>query len=785
MRPGFRVLFAALVFVASLVPAAAQNVPGLTVSKQSKMDRIDMNHWRLTGQVEIERDDQTFFADVVDYFVDTDQIEASGNVVYVSKDARVAADRLQFDAKLKTGTFYNASGTMSLSAKVERSMFGTQEPDAYFYGEKIEKIGPSKYRIVKGGFTTCVQPTPRWEFTTSTTTLTVDEYAILKNAVLNVKGVPLFYMPWMWYPINKDDRSTGFLIPQYGSSILRGPTISNAFFWAINRSSDAFVNHDWFSRAGMGYGGEYRYIAAPGSSGNFKAYILRQKATVYTVNGVNGSLPESDSYDLRGAAIQKLPAGLRARANVDYFSDVTVQQTYYTNLYDASRSQRSYGGNVSGTWGAWNLSGTYNRSEFFYGGDTSAAVSGYTPRIGFGRASRKIGNTPIYFSFASDYGNVLRSYVVDGITTQDLGLSKFEFIPQIRVPFTKWPFLQLSGLVLSRNTWYSQSQDARGARIDESIFRRYVDLRGEVVGPTFTRVWSTPNNGYAEKFKHVIEPNFTIQRITSIDNYDQVPKLDSSDYTFGGTTRLGYGLTNRFLARRKEGPRVNAREFLNVSVSQAYYTDERATRYDPQFMSSFFAGMTPTKFTPVSINVRATPATDISGSLRLEYDANQDAFTTIGAGGNVKLGQSTVFAGWSRRKFETLYFGVQPQRQLPEPGHEPAPGRREGGRAVQLRLRLHTRAHDPAAHHRLLQLPVLRRGGAVPGVQLRRVHAGDRHPQRQAVHHLVHAGRHRHLRQPARAVRRHDRRQSLLGPDAAQGPRHGCVRASSASTCSG
>ena len=251
-------------------------------------------------------------------------------------------------------------------------------------------------------------------------------------------------------------------------------------------------------------------------------------------------------------------------------------------------------------------------------------------------------------------GPCCRSYVVDGVTTQDLGLNKFEFIPQVRIPFTKWPFLQLSGLVLSRNTWYSQSQDLRGARIDEPIFRRYIDLRGEVVGPTFTRVWSTPGNRYAEKFKHVIEPNFTVQRITSIENYDQVPKLDSSDYTFGGTTRLGYGLTNRFLARRQEGPRINAREFLNVSISQAYYTDERATRYDPQFMSSFFAGMTPTKFTPVSINVRATPTADINGSLRLEYDANQDAFTTIGAGGNVKLGQSTVFAGWSRRKFETL-----------------------------------------------------------------------------------------------------------------------------------
>ena len=642
-----------LALVLGCVPAAAQTVPGFTISKQFKQERIDVNHWRLTGQVEIERQDEKFYADVVDYFVNEDRIEASGNVVYVSKESRIAADRLQFNAKERTGTFHNASGTMTLTGKVERSQFGTQEPDAYFYGETIEKIGPSKYRIRKGGFSTCVQPTPRWEITTSSATMTVDEYAILKNAVLNVKGVPLFYMPIMYYPINEGDRATGFLIPQYGSSLLRGQTLSNAFFWAINRSSDVFLNHDWFSKAGQGFGGEYRYIAAPGSQGNFRTYILDQKAATYDVNGASGSLPQTRSYELRGTATQKLPAGLRARANVDYFSDITVQQTYQTNLYDASRTQRVYGGNVSGNWGAWNVTGTYNRSELFYG-STDSAVTGWAPRFGFGRASRKIGSTPMYWSFATDFGNILRSWNSSG-SVVDSGLTKFEFIPQLRMPFTSWPFLQLNGVVMLRTTWYSESLNDRGRQVEEPVFRKFLDLRGEVIGPTFTRVWSTPNNRYAEKFKHVIEPNFSVQRITSIDNYDQIPKLDSSDYTFGGTTRIGYGLTNRFLARRKEGPRVNAREFLNVSISQAYYTDERATRYDPAFMSSYFAGLEPTKLTPVQLSVRATPTQDINGGLRIEYDTNQGLMTQIGTSATVKFKQSNAFVGWSRRRFETVY----------------------------------------------------------------------------------------------------------------------------------
>ena len=56
-------------------------------------------------------------------------------------------------------------------------------------------------------------------------------------------------------------------------------------------------------------------------------------------------------------------------------------------------------------------------------------------------------------------------------------------------------------------------------------------MRADVTGPTFTRIFDTPDNGYAERFKHVIEPTFGIQRTTLIDNYDQIVKLDGRTTT--------------------------------------------------------------------------------------------------------------------------------------------------------------------------------------------------------------------------------------------------------------
>ena len=638
----------ALVLGAAL-PALAQ-IPGFSMSKQFRLERLAEGHWRATGQVEMQRDDQQFFADVVDYYTDTGRLIATGNVVFVSVDSRIAADRVEFNTADRTGTFYNASGIASLGDRVDRSMFGTQEPDAYFYGETIEKLGPSKYRITKGGFTTCVQPTPRWELVASSATITIEEYAMLKHTVLRVKGVPVLYLPIIYYPIQEDDRSTGFLLPSYGNSSIRGFTLSTAFFWAIDASQDLTVLYDWFSRTGQGLGGEYRYVAGPGSEGVARTYWLNEHEATYTdAAGITRSIPARRSYEVRANASQTLPGRLRARGNVDYFSDVTVQQTYQNNFYDATRRQRLYGGNVSGSWGANSLSATYNINEVFYG-ETDSTVYGGAPRITFTRAPRRIGETPLYTSVSSQVNRIVRTNKFGG-NEVDQGLGRVDVNPVLRVPFSRWPFLNLNGTLSWRGTYYTKSQDELGRVIDDSLFRDYFDLRADVVGPVLTRIWDTPDNGYAEKYKHLIEPNFSIQRVSLIDVYDRIVKLESDDYTVGGTTRMSYGVTNRFLARRRG--LGQAREFLNVNLAQTYYTNAAASQYDPAYGSSF-TPREPSNFSPILLSVRANPADRTSGALRLEYDYSLRTLLTVRASGVASVASwGDVTGGWSRRRYAT------------------------------------------------------------------------------------------------------------------------------------
>ena len=188
---------------------------------------------------------------------------------------------------------------MSLGATADRVQFGGQEPDVYFYGNTIEKLSARSYRLTRGGFTTCVQPTPRWEVTSASVVINLNDYAVARNILLRVKGVPLMYLPVLYYPIRDDERATGFLMPTYGSSTLRGQALSNAFFWAIGRSQDATFFHDWFTRTGQGAGAEYRYVAGQGSYGTFRFYGFNQRQAEFRQSGRVAILPAQSSFEFQ------------------------------------------------------------------------------------------------------------------------------------------------------------------------------------------------------------------------------------------------------------------------------------------------------------------------------------------------------------------------------------------------------------------------------------------------------------------------------------------------------
>ena len=96
--------------------------------------------------------------------------------------------------------------------------------------------------------------------------MTVDEYGTAKDVVFYIKDVPVFYFPYVVFPV-KRDRQSGFLFPRFGWSQKKGAEADLFYYWAISPSQEATIDLDVQSNRGVGTGLDYRYLRTRGSSG--------------------------------------------------------------------------------------------------------------------------------------------------------------------------------------------------------------------------------------------------------------------------------------------------------------------------------------------------------------------------------------------------------------------------------------------------------------------------------------------------------------------------------------
>ncbi len=681
-------LLACAVLVCARIAAAQQDfqqISGIDNIVAQIQRQIGPNHRQLIKDVELKLGDTTLYADEVEVFTDEDRIVARGNVTLAQTTNRISADSAEFNYRTKLGTFHTAAGIATIKPQFQPAQPGgiavpaqaNQDTDVYFAGELVEKIGPRKYKITKGGFTTCVQPTPRWQMTADTVVLNIEHYTFLRNAVFNVKGVPLLYTPIFYYPTKKEDRATGILLPTLGSTSLRGESLHNAFFWVLNRSQDATFLHDWFSKTGQGYGSEYRYNYGALETGYLRAYTLREHSADYATDaGTVVTQPGGTSYQVQGAATQQFPANIMARGRVDYFSDLREAQSFNTNYVNTYVNQRSFGGNAVGTWGAYSMNATVDHSEYF-SSETASATSGSWPKVTLNRNEKLIPGSPIYFSASGEYASLLRNQQ-DSSTDFNLNqdVTRLDFNPQIRYPFKKWQWFTVNSTLAWRDTHYSRSLQYNPATgqfdsvVENDLNRQFFTMSAQILGPVFNRIWDTPNNGYAEKFKHTIEPFLNITRTSSIDNFNNIIQIDGTDTIYGGTTQYAYGVHNRFYAKRPIAPgqRSQPREIFDVDVQQTYYTTPAASQYDPRYSTSSYsptATVNASNFSPILILIRAMPTNEINATSSIEIDSRYLALRQVSAGGSYAwTNRLQTTMNWSKRAYIPQLVGFNDPASL-------------------------------------------------------------------------------------------------------------------------
>ena len=176
------------------------------------------------------------------------------------------------------------------------------------------------------------------------------------------------------------------------------------------------------------------------------------------------------------------------------------------------------------------------------------------------------------------------------------------------------------------------------------------------MGPVFNRIWDTPNNGYAEKFKHAIEPFLNISKTSSIDNFDRIVKLDGIDSIVGGTTLhlRDQQPVLRQAQSRRPGGLAQAREIVERRADPDLQHQPARGAVRSRSTSRTTAGPSTRRahFSPVALSVRAMPTNEITANMRAEFDSRYHSLRTISASGSYSWANLVqIDVGWSKRGF--------------------------------------------------------------------------------------------------------------------------------------
>ncbi len=689
------------------------------------------------------------FADTIDINRKTEQLVATGNVTFTGPDGHISADRIEFNIKDGTARFHHAAGFMSIPGG-NRAEFGNQDPDVYFWGDLIEKPGPRKYVLSNGYFTTCVQPTPRWALGSNKITINLDEYVLARNTVFSVKGVPLLFLPAMYYPLRDDGRSTGILMPKYGASTFRGPSLSNAFFWAIGRSQDATFFHDWFTRTGTGMGSEYRYLSGVGSSGLFRFYRLNQHQAVFDQDNTTTTLPAQTTYQVDAAVSQSLGRRLRAQGNVEYFSDIATQQLYQQNTYARSSSRRMISGGVTGVYGPATVGGYYSRSEQF--SDThNSTVYGSTPRATASIAPSKLFGSPVYASMSSEYVFQPNRRLQDGIVTSDESLARFDVAPALRVPLSRLTYLSVTTNAVYRQTYFSRSLDASG-----DFHRRGGHAAVPVAPDRCHRPGLLKDLGHAGE--RILRPHEACDRADAqrgIPDRDREPGA-RPDLRFERRRRRrrGEGHLRGDQSPDRQNHGGSGMHAVRPGSSSPSSCSRRITQilktslFDTNYVS-YSGRLKPIDFSPIAFTARVSPTPMIDANARVEYDVTGNGLQILTAGSTITTGAGSTNVGFSRQRFTPTVGGQQLSHRVVVMEVRTGPDvgllRAELGHRRQVHLQPEPRRHVYGS--------VLRGASRLPNGQLPSLgQLAD--SKRQTIELLLRAGRARNVLELLRAVRR-------------------------------
>jgi LPS-assembly protein len=550
-------------------PTAAAGQTEEEVTIRAVQQEKDGSIYHLRGAVEIDYRTYILHADQVTYNADTGDSEVEGHVTLDGGpyDEHVEASHGTYNIRTQTGTFYSVIGTVGVQLRRSRYVLTSSNPFA-FTGKIVEKHGPDHYLVREGTVTTCDLPHPKWQFNAQRISVDVDGSARIYHSDFRLMGMPVFYFPYVTHPVQKQQRQSGLLIPSFGNSSTKGKIAGESAYWVFNRSMDATVGAEYYSKRGWSQRGEFR--ARPSDT----SYVFFNYVGVVD-RGIGAPPNRQDQGGEDAHFVAERAIGtFRGVANVDYLSSFVFRIAFtdvYAQAIDSEVRSQIF---LSNTTKGFHFNALAERYQNFevcvpQPGTNSGCLTLtqtelvrilHTPSFFFSGEERQLGNTPLHWSFDSAVEGLQRRQ--SGLRTAPM-VGRFDLAPSLTMP-VQWRGWSLRPGLTLRDTFYTQQFDPSLASLasDDALNRKSLEASFELRPPALSKIFDRPWLG--RKWKHVIEPRMRYDYVTGVNNFANVLRFDATD-VLTNTNEIEYSLVNRVYAKHLD-PNVKDCDLQGMST---------------------------------------------------------------------------------------------------------------------------------------------------------------------------------------------------------------------------
>ncbi|BBP01997.1 LPS-assembly protein LptD [Sulfuriferula nivalis] len=243
-----------------LIPVSKTDQEGAVFIDADQMDESKNQQVNARGNVELRRNKGVLTADEVHYQADTDTVQATGNVNLKQQGLTVTGPALELQMGKQIGNM--TQPVFELDSAAVASKFTNMSLTPRGNADILDFVGENQYRLKNAAYTTCPVGNDDWYLRVKE--LDIDntrQVGTAHSAVLEFKGTPILYTPWMDFPLDGSRRS-GLLAPTFGTTSKSGSEFSIPYYWNIAPNYDATITPRLMTKRGTQLGTEFRYLTS-------------------------------------------------------------------------------------------------------------------------------------------------------------------------------------------------------------------------------------------------------------------------------------------------------------------------------------------------------------------------------------------------------------------------------------------------------------------------------------------------------------------------------------------